>query len=612
MKRRAAVVIGVNAGGGLTPLDSAATTAQSVAQWLNSVEPGYDVVLLNDAGLTISGTSEDPKAVSVTDINKAVLKFATSPPKYELMLVYYCGHGLYEARSDVWLMNAAPLVPFEAVNVNGSADLAQDSGIPTVVFISDACRNATSNLSLSELSPVNIFPKHNDIPTSVSKVDRIGATAKGDEAYEMPIDGQKQPLLSYALRKAFSDPDPNMVIEVPLSEGVRHAVPNRRLEAFLQRTINNAIDAAGLDINQRIHVSIPSADDIYIAMVAEPAASAPSSNVKTRGDPFGPNISSGPPERTTKPGTTKWYSAGKGFGFNVSDNNEDIFISMSAIGDNSDQPWQDADSSENLNFDSPPDLPGHFESECGLTVTGARIKRVAGKYGSSKVTYLNPEQTDDEAGLIRAWDLNHASEVAVELADGRSFLLPLLEGYLGHVTVDIRGVSKLNYMPADTNFRWHQFSEKRGRIERLRSHLTVAIDEGRFTVESKEQADWLGNEIRSGKALDPVLGLFAVWSYMEAGRRDRISSVRQYMRQDIEADLFDVRMLSRRTPDAEDDEYKLIPACPILTQGWALLESREQILPHSLKEGGRFLENSLFTTFKAGFADDLFEYILKE
>lgn len=649
MKRRGAIVIGVNGGGGLPPLESAASTALDVAQWFMNSEVGYDVTLLNDAGLSLDGPNTEPSDVTVDQVVSAVHGFVTQPARYELLLVYYCGHGIYENRKDTWLLNRAPTVAHEAINVTASADMALDSGIPTVVFVSDACRSSTADYNLGHLSDINVFPLHPARPTINSQVDNIRATLKSSAAFEILIDGRKRPLLSYALRRAYQYPDPEMTIEVPTPNGPRMVVPNRKLRNFLQKTIDDAIDDADVDVRQIVNVSIPSDDDIFLAHVDNAGALLPVNELPNEADSSAINTPSGIqvkglPETTINSeieekvedlfgqffedtqmdsvdavgqepglilGHIEAYSDRRPLpkitGSDISDF-ATHWISRNVLGEGQD-PNQKLDRIMDLLSPKRVNLPGHFESECGLTLIGGRIKHVAMKAAAGTAELLNPGNSTNEAALVRCYITGSAAEIAVSLEDGRTLLLPLLRGYLGHGEIDETGLNSLSYVPADTHYRWWDYEAKRNQIDRLRAAATVAMRNGRFSVGSLAEAEALGDAIRIGKALDPILGLFAAWSYAESGHRNKINSVRDYMRSDLEVDLFDLRMLSQRRPSADDMAWDLASTCPMLTQGWAILISRGILLNPILAKGEAHLTSSLFTTFGPGFEDQLFNYI---
>src|SRR5690554_6875768 len=129
MARKAAIVIGVDRVGQLTPLQSATRCARDVADWLES--EGYDVECLTD----------EDGALKADRVSQAFDHFVTAPPRYHQLVVYFTGHGYWHARADIWLLSEAAQRTSEAINLDGAIDLARYSGIPNVIFISDACRS---------------------------------------------------------------------------------------------------------------------------------------------------------------------------------------------------------------------------------------------------------------------------------------------------------------------------------------------------------------------------------------------------------------------------------------------------------------------------------------
>src|SRR5262249_39202329 len=93
-------------------------------------------------------------------------------------------------------------------------------------------------------------------------------------------------------------------------------------------------------------------------------------------------------------------------------------------------------------------------------------------------------------------------------------------------------------------------------------------------------------------------GLFAAYTYSEADRRDEVESVLDYMRQDLNAYLFDVAMLARKITQRPPYDPPIVPFCPMLTQGWNLLRARGVDLPKVIGDAQAELEPALWTTFK--------------
>lgn len=67
-------------------------------------------------------------------------------------------------------------------------DLARYSGIPNVVFISDACRSIPDSRTGEMVQGIDAFPNYAEIE-QISKIDYFKATSEALSAYEVQIDG---------------------------------------------------------------------------------------------------------------------------------------------------------------------------------------------------------------------------------------------------------------------------------------------------------------------------------------------------------------------------------------------------------------------------------------
>jgi hypothetical protein len=259
--KKAAVVIGVNKTGKLAPLESAAAGAKRVATWLEA--EGFEVKCITD----------EAGPVDTNQIEKAVDTFVTLPPRYHLLVIYFSGHGYWQARSDQWLLSGAPVKSKEAVNLETAMYLAKYSGIPNVVFISDACRSIPDSRTGALVEGIGLFPNYDEIKTS-SKIDYFKATSEALPAWEGSINGEPQSVLTAALRSAYEEPDEDMIRQVTEDGKTVEVVPNRRLEEYLQRKIDDLLAKIDPNLSQRIEAQVPSSDEVYIARVRRPTLKA--------------------------------------------------------------------------------------------------------------------------------------------------------------------------------------------------------------------------------------------------------------------------------------------------------------------------------------------------
>ena len=246
-----------------------------------------------------------------------------------------------------------------------------------------------------------------------------------------------------------------------------------------------------------------------------------------------------------------------------------------------------------------------------MVLHGASVVRAVTTKGDSDafVEILENGDGRDIAAVIRLWDVHPAVSVAIELEDGRCVVLAGLEGYIGQAGFDEEGLSNVSYVPSSNHWRWQIYENKKAEIDRLRALVSLAVKNNTFQIHSDEEADALGRTIRLEKSIDPTLGLYAAHAFSQAGNDDSVLSILNYMRGDLQADLFDVRTLASRHMRGTWGDYPLAPFCPMLTQTWNVLRPRGIVLPHVLEETVPYLCNSLWTTFQPGATEHIMQAI---
>jgi len=635
--KRAAVVIGVNNTGQLTPLTAAAKGATRVAEWLEN--EGFAVKCLTDR--------EGP--VTASQVEEAVASFVTAPPRYSLLVVYFSGHGYWRARSDIWLLSGAPARPNEAINLESAMDMAKYSGIPNVVFISDACRSIPNTRATALVEGGSVFPNLEDI-AQISKIDYFKATSEALPAYEGPVDGgEPQSLLTAALIAAYQEPEAYMVREIVDGANRLQVVPNRRLEGFLQSKVDALLGKINVGLSQSIEVNVPSSDDTYLARVRRPvppavaggaggdaggAALESAAGVRNGGG-GGLDAGGGALESAAGGGGANARSAGRGGAAAIPPTAGTPPVSpqvqapdpgraaAAAISRSlSTKPFSGARPASALEVADPgtqarvmrrlPDASvDHFESECGFVVRGARVHEVAVASGPSASGFklLEPGDGGAAAGLVRI-DTQSTASVVLQISGGRCVILAALAGYIGHLTFNDQGLSNVSYVPSSNHWRWNEYIARRAELDQLRALVALAVDRNTFRVRSNREANELAERIRNSKGVDPTLGLYAAYAYSQAGNDEQLRSIQRYIRDDLNADLFDVRLLANRTWPSQPD-FPLVPFCPMLTQSWHLLRPRRALLHETLRKASTDLCGSLWATFEPDAAGHILDAVKK-
>ncbi|MGI8570980.1 MAG: caspase family protein [Methylocella sp.] len=584
--KRAAVIIGVNKTGVLTPLKSAALGAKRVAEWLDKEK--FEIKLLTD----------DEGPVTSLAVEEATKGLVTLPASNQLLVVYFSGHGLWHLGSDVWLLSGAPESVNQAINLNASMDLAKCSGIPNVVFVSDACRSIPDSRKGVFVKGIPVFPNYNI--TKASKIDFFKATSEARSAYEGTIAGDTQSLLTAALMAAYKEPEPDMIRKVTEGDETIDVVPNRKLENFLQRKVNAFLEDIDINLSQEIDVNVPSSDEVYIARVlgsprefsttATAAASRPPSSISAVGRAAAEAVSASLSMRGFERG---------GFDELQSDLGEAV--------------------EGRLQRRMPELGPDRFESRTGFVVHGATVRRAAVARAESEliVEVFGPEPGQAHT-VVRLRDPHQfvvpdgaAASVGVQFADGRCVVLASLPGFIGHVVMDERGMSNVSYVPSANDRRWRQYDDRRKEVDRLRAMVALAVEGERFHVKSEREGLELAGRIRMWKGVDPTLGLYAAQAFSQAGDENKVLSVLNYMRDELRADLFDVRLLASRQLEGSSRRFPVTPFCPMLTQTWSLLSTRGVDVPAPLQQLTPWLCNSLWTTFGAAAADAVMQLIIE-
>jgi hypothetical protein len=563
---RTAVVIGVDRVGHFPALRGAASGAQQVGDWLRS--EGFETIVFSDRAAPVR--VNDIFDVIAAQVNRSTL---------DQLVVYFAGHGFASGYSEFWMLSNAPDNPNEAISLTECVALARLSGIPNVVFISDACRSRVDSLSGERVRGSLIFPNRRVVGRPPSDVDQFLATLVGDPSFEVPVGdnvARHEGIYTAAFLGAFSRPDGAMVHTI---DGIE-VVPNNRLKAYLEREVRTRAQAINLPGRQIPDTQVVSNDSTYIGQVR-------------RVDP------PVPPPITDQPATVQQLAIADLQRFGI----------RGAMSGN-------APTTASIE---------RLSAEIGYTVAGVAVRRpgdtsrlgrrggfwVSGAVVTSVVSSpsiqlerLDAGDGQGQPGLIRINSTEaraRAGSVAMRFADGTGTVVAALDGFVASVSVDRGQVVDVSYLPATGTFDRPEYDRQRPRVDTLHAAVASAARFGVFRIEGgpnrAQTANDLATRIRNLKGVDPTLGVYAAYAYSEAGLPGQIQSVRSIMRDEMGIDLFDVAMLADALNGRAVTGSPTFPFCPMLSQGWNLIRVKDVRLESIVNSARDDLRQALWTTF---------------
>jgi len=553
--RRAAVVIGVDQAGDLPRLRAAASGASAFANWLTLER--FEVTCFTD------GPGAPVKVDPVFDAVDAIVRSGTC----EQLVVYFSGHGFLNSYRELWMLSGAPNNPNQAISLLECERLCKRTGIPNVVFISDACRSTASSLAADSVRGSVIFPTAASAGDVTTKVDVFLATQEGDPAYEVGVDEATRNfhgIFTESFLQAFRSPEDDMISVV---DGVE-VILNRDLEGWLRRDVDRRAQLASLSLSQRPESSVLS--DRYIGRVRRSGTSAAAL----------------PPTEPTINEAAAWILAERGFQALAAP-----YSSPPSTIRSSDKA-RDFESAQRTIAQAEASAPRSFETQTGFFVSGAVVDEVVTNpafYGAERVP-----------GAIRLVPRDgRPASAAIRFADGSGTVVAALRGYIGTVVVDDGRVVSVSYTRSGGGG-----SSEEERLQELRRLVATSARFGTFNIsgtgeERERRAEELANTIRALKRIDPTLGIYAAYAYDDADLPGQVESVWEFMRHDIEGQIFDVALLAGVLRDvAPDAREGIAPFCPMLSQGWGLLRiANVQLLPE-VDTARDHMVPALWTTFR--------------
>jgi hypothetical protein len=573
--KRAAVLIGVDRSGQLPELHDAASGARRMEAWAK--EQGFDPIHVF--------TDEGGAAVEVTDVKKAIFAIVEKQ-NAEQLLVYFAGHGVNIGYSERWLLSDAPRDTQAAVNVPGSALLAQNCGITHVVLMSDACRTAAAGIQAQSVTGSEIFPS-GDAAGTANGVDQFYACTLGRPALEItdPNDaaGAFRALYTAAVLDGLqgSGCSVDWVSEASGRVGYVRPWP---LKQYLPGGVLAQIKAAKL---------IQSASQVPDAIITSPP-DAWISRLTDAGEGGGePELPEPVPLTSPAAVTTTGLSA-------------ELLRSTLAGEPGADEILEGAGFEELI---APPVAvrvveemtataaqlatpfgPSHHETACGFKVRGARFLE-----GWSPRADVQKRAPDNLVVVDAVWP---GVSVLLKFEDGTGLSLPAIPGFITGLTVADGELVEVAYEPSDNNLdRWPDFEQRASEVRRLRGLASAATRDGVFRL-TGEDAPRLARQMQYAKGLDPSLAVYAAYAYQDLHRLDLIREMSGYMRGDLGGRLFDVALLAREIDGTTvGTDPSVLSFMPMLSQGWALLSALRISLPPLLEGIQRWLLPSSWTLF---------------
>jgi caspase domain-containing protein len=558
----------------MTPLQAAVQGARDFELWAKA--QGCNTTLLTD---------DDLERVTVAEIFDAVEQVVNAGT-YGQLIIYFSGHGILTAPgAEYWLLSRGPQNPNEAVNVSRSVVDARNSGIPHVVFVSDACRSSVTGPPLSGVTGSVIFPSR-PIGLRQGEIDVYYATRPGDPAYEVPEAEATQRyrgIFTDGLLKAVKAPPDSLVETVLIGSANTGVISSRKMKEHLEATV--PVDAADIDVKlrQAPQIIVETALPKYFAEVSA------GSVVSTRAPAPGPL----PPSPTVDRALLALFS-------------------LHLAGLEGTPPSQaDTDLAEHAGLlRQVQDIVAtrgrsRFETRTGFTIFG--VNQVDAEAQRWRPDPPFPEAANGPGWHVRlnpqpGQDVRQPSTIVFSFDGMSGAAMAILPGFIGTLIVENGRVTSVNYVPSQGTSRYTEYEQREGELSAMKAFAAVASRNGRFVVEN-ENPQQFAYRIRQAKGIDPTMGIYAGYAYAQAGKFQDVYSVYTFMRDDeIELPIpFDVGLLATHyKPDLnQEPRARFAPFCPMLAQGWALLGEDHPMYAPIDGELRTHLVPSLWTTLSA-------------
>lgn len=571
---RAIVLIGVRRSGGLPVLQAVETGLDAMRAWASAQG-------IPD-GLVVECSDRDGQPVTAAAITSIITDLVARPSLAQLV-VYFAGHGVNNGQSEYWLLSGAPDNPNEAVNVAGSAMLAERHPVPHVVLISDACRTAPAGIQALGVTGSVIFP--NVAPMGpASTVDQFYACLLGSPANEIAdkdeaarvyrslytevlveaLRGDHRDLLEPASATDPQDLTGAFVRPWPLKRGLP-GLAMARLKAT----------GAYLTVNQQPDARVTS--DPQVAWVSRVETGSPAGGGDDAGDGAGDGAGEdvggvpgrgGGPTRGGGPGVVPPRGPGSPDG--EQDLGSRVAREVADVLDGRDparrgrrhRPSRDfTDRTAALRSDFG---PRSFESGVGVKVRGARVVDAYAWGGQ-------PEPLGED--LVRIWPTTgggregEVAGTALVVVDEGAVVVPTLHGFLVGVTVEDGQVVDVAWEPMAGTQRAGEWEDPDGRFRPLRAQLATAAAFGVDPVaddRTDQVRDWVLDALR----LDPSVAVYGAWLLRDRGRPDDVVAVRDRVVAEFGFTVADLELLV----GAEVPGDAAPPGLPLLSRGWATFD----------------------------------------
>jgi hypothetical protein len=577
--KKCAVIIGVNKTGGLPVLSAAVTGAKQFKSWADG--QGFETTLLTDEG---------GGKVTVKEITDAVRSFVDKRT-YSQMVVFFSGHGILKSATDEqWLLSDAPVNVNETVNVLGSRMLAKRTGIPHVVFISDACRSIPNDSLVTEVIGSVIFP--NIRQNGDTEIDILYATKPGDPSFEVKEDTAVENfkgIYTDCMLKALKGEIAGLIQPTTEDNKPIGAVPVYELNKYLKEAVPDAASLINITLSQTPDGEVVSRLPKYLSKVTLPPVE------KKRGSPR-PKVTDLMDlilESTNYNDTNLAYINYRTPEPEVGETQEqqDDFQKLDRIIKNAVKENKSIGQSINALINAKGRRS--FETRTGFTVIGSYVFTPVLSRGRFEI------EDGDNVRHIRIYEEQDPRTMLLILENGNAVPLAILRGFIGTIVIESGQIINVNYFPSEYTNKYSDAQRDNEEMETRRALVATSARLGLFKLDGDintviDAASYL----RNVKGIDPTMGLYAAYAYAQAGKYDGIRSVYYYMNQEPEPVLYDVYMLNLINADRPEQPRKaLAPFCPMLTQGWSYMSIDWDMFPGMFKEIGKYLVPGLWTTF---------------